>query len=125
MRVTSPEANNSSRRRRLAFVAASASLVATFAASASPIPLYNTYRAAAGITNADLSLTVVGYFVGTIGALLCLGRLSNHLGRRPASLLSWPCSRPGASSSCACPRSGPWSPDASSWGSAPASPPAR
>lgn len=88
MRVTSPEANNSSRRRRLAFVAASASLVATFAASASPIPLYNTYRAAAGITNADLSLTVVGYFVGTIGALLCLGRLSNHLGRRPASLLT-------------------------------------
>ena len=70
MRVTSPEANNSARRRRLAFVAASASLVATFAASASPIPLYNTYRAAAGITNADLSLTVVGYFVGTIGALL-------------------------------------------------------
>lgn len=88
MRVTSPEANNSVRRRRLAFVAASASLVATFAASASPIPLYNTYRAAAGITNADLSLTVVGYFVGTIGALLCLGRLSNHLGRRPASLLT-------------------------------------
>lgn len=88
MRVTSPEANNTSRRRRLAFVAASASLVATFAASASPIPLYNTYRAAAGITNADLSLTVVGYFVGTIGALLCLGRLSNHLGRRPASLLT-------------------------------------
>lgn len=88
MRVTSPEANNSARRRRLAFVAASASLVATFAASASPIPLYNTYRAAAGITNADLSLTVVGYFVGTIGALLCLGRLSNHLGRRPASLLT-------------------------------------
>ncbi|GAB4075753.1 hypothetical protein [Nostocoides australiense] len=38
------------------FVAAAVSLVVAFAASASPIPLYNTYRAHDGLTNADLSL---------------------------------------------------------------------
>lgn len=73
-------------RRRLGFVTASATLVASFAASASPAPLYNTYRAEAGLTNADLSLTVVAYFIGTLTALLCLGRLADHLGRRPAAL---------------------------------------
>lgn len=73
-------------RRRLAFAAASGSLVAAFAASASPIPLYNLYRDTAALTPADLSLTVVSYFVGTLTALLCLGRISNHVGRRPAGL---------------------------------------
>ena len=41
---------------------------------------------AQGFTNADISLAVVSYFVGTITALLVLGRLSGHLGRRPTSL---------------------------------------
>lgn len=75
-------------RRRLAFVAAAAGLVAGFAASASPVPLYNLYRAQDGFTNADLSLTVVAYFVGTISALLVLGRISNHLGRRWAGVIT-------------------------------------
>lgn len=74
------------RSLRTAFIAATTSLVVAFIASASPLPLYNTYRAENGVTPADLSLTVVAYFLGTIGALLCLGRLSTHLGRRPASL---------------------------------------
>lgn len=71
---------------RMAFVAATTSLVVAFVASASPLPLYNTYRAENGVTTADLSLTVVAYFLGTIGAQLCLGRLSSFLGRRPVSL---------------------------------------
>jgi MFS family permease len=73
-------------RLGLAFAAATASLVACFATSASPIPLYPTYRAEDGLTSADLSLSVVAYFVGTITALLVLGRLSNHLGRRPVAV---------------------------------------
>jgi MFS family permease len=72
--------------RRQAFASAVVSLTAAFAASASPIPLFNTYRAEQGFTNADISLAVVSYFVGTITALLVLGRLSGHLGRRPTSL---------------------------------------
>ncbi|WP_162143158.1 MFS transporter [Granulicoccus phenolivorans] len=76
----------SGRRRRIAFLASASALVAAFAASSSPVPLYNSYRATAGLTNADLSLTVVAYFLGTLAALLCLGRLSDYVGRRPVGL---------------------------------------
>lgn len=72
-------------RNRLAFVAAAVALVAAFVATAAPIPLFNTYRAEDGLSNADISLTVVAYSVGTVAALLVLGRISNHLGRRPTA----------------------------------------
>lgn len=74
--------------RRLGFLAASLALIATFAASAAPIPLYGVYRAAEGLSYTDLSLTAVAYFAGAVTALLVFGRLSNHLGRRPVVLLS-------------------------------------
>ncbi|MET8966106.1 MFS transporter [Streptomyces sp. NPDC004074] len=67
---------------RLAFLSAVVSLVASFAASAAPTPLFNTYRAENGFSNAAVSLAVVSNCVGTIVGLLILGRLSNHLGRR-------------------------------------------
>ncbi|MGW9193641.1 MFS transporter [Micromonospora chersina] len=73
---------------RLAFLSAVASLVATFAASAAPIPLFNVYRAEDGFSNAGISMAVVTTAVGTIAALLVLGRLSNHLGRRRAAIAS-------------------------------------
>jgi MFS family permease len=63
-------------------------LVAVFAASGGPIPLYENYRRADGLTSGDLALTAVAYFAGAMAALLVLGRLSNHLGRRPVSLAS-------------------------------------
>lgn len=73
---------------RLAFLSAAVSLVVSFAAAAAPIPLYNIYRAEDGFTNAGISMAVVAYAVGTIAALLVLGRLSNHLGRRLAAIAS-------------------------------------
>jgi MFS family permease len=73
---------------RLAFLSAVVSLVVSFAAAAAPIPLYNIYRGEDRFTNAGISMTVVGYAVGTIGALLVLGRLSNHLGRRLTAIAS-------------------------------------
>ncbi|MET8517330.1 MFS transporter [Streptomyces sp. NPDC005077] len=73
---------------RLAFSSAVISLVASFAATAAPIPLFNTYRAEDGFTNASISLAVVTYSVGTIATLLVLGRLSNHLGRRLTAIAS-------------------------------------
>ena len=76
------------RTRRLTFVAAVVSLVAVFAAVGSTIPLFNIYRAEDGFTNAGISLTVVAYSAATLGTLLVLGRLSNHVGRRPAGLAS-------------------------------------
>ena len=74
--------------RQLAFISAAASLVASFAASAAPIPLYNIYRAEEGFTNFGISMTIVGYSIGTITGLLVLGRLSNHLGRRLTAIAS-------------------------------------
>jgi MFS family permease len=76
------------RTLRLAFVAAVVSLVAAFAAVGSTIPLFNIYRAEDGFTNAGISTTVVAYSVATLTTLLVLGRLSNHLGRRPTSVAS-------------------------------------
>lgn len=73
---------------RLAFSSAVLALVASFAASAAPIPLYNVYRAENGLTHFDISMAIVAYSFGTLGALLVLGRLSNHLGRRPTAIAS-------------------------------------
>ena len=73
---------------RLAFLSAVVSLVVSFAAAAAPIPLYNIYRAEDGFTNAGISMAIVAYAVGTIAALLVLGRLSNHLGRRLTAIAS-------------------------------------
>jgi MFS family permease len=70
----------------IGFIGAACSLVAVFAASASPIPLYELYRRTDGLSHADLSLTAVAYFVAVMAALLVFGRLSNHVGRRPVAL---------------------------------------
>lgn len=51
-------------------------------------PLFNRYRAEDGFTNAGVSLAIVAYDLPTLAALLVLGQLSNHLGRRPTSIAS-------------------------------------
>jgi MFS family permease len=70
------------------FIAAACALVLVFAAAGVPIPLYNVYRAEDNITNGDLALVSVGYFVAAATSLLVLGRLSDYLGRRPVALAS-------------------------------------
>lgn len=72
--------------RRLAFVAATASFVAVFAASATPIPLYGRFRDGDGLADVDLSVVAVAYFVCAVGSLLVLGRLSDRVGRKPVTL---------------------------------------
>ena len=78
--------SSSAAASRVGLIAASSSLIAVFAASASPIPLYEIYRRTDTLTHADLALTAVAYFVAVMAALLVFGRLSNHLGRRPVAL---------------------------------------
>jgi MFS family permease len=73
---------------RLAFLSATVSLVASFAAAAAPIPVYNIYRAEEGFTNFGISMAIVTYSVGAGTGLLVLGRLSNHLGRRLTAIVS-------------------------------------
>jgi MFS family permease len=92
MRITSrtpkpwDEERRGGQQSRVGFAGAACSLVAVFAASASPIPLYELYRRTDGLTHADLSLTAVAYFVAVMAALLVFGRLSDHVGRRPVAL---------------------------------------
>ncbi|WP_128636367.1 MFS transporter [Bradyrhizobium lupini] len=76
------------KQRLFGLIAATSALATTFAASAAPIPLYGLYRETEGLSFFDLSLTAVAYFAGAVTALLFLGRLSNHFGRRPIVLLS-------------------------------------
>lgn len=77
------------RYKKLGFLAATLSLVTAFAASATPIPLYDIYRRADGLGYGDLSLTAVVYFLGAITALLVFGRISNHFGRKPVAFLTF------------------------------------
>ncbi|MFT8329949.1 MFS transporter [Bifidobacterium psychraerophilum] len=68
------------------FIVVSISLIAVFISSGVPIPLYNMYRFENGVTNSNLALTTVAYLGTTAVALVSLGRLSNHLGRKPVAI---------------------------------------
>ncbi|MFH8253065.1 MFS transporter [Microbacterium sp. B2969] len=57
-----------------------------FAAGSTAIPLFTTYRTVDGLTDADFSVVTVAYFLCAVLSLLVLGRLSDHLGRRPVSI---------------------------------------
>lgn len=61
-------------------------LVIVFAASSSPIPLYDIYHIDNQISYNALALTAVFYFIGAVFSLLFLGRISNHFGRKPVAL---------------------------------------
>ena len=65
-----------------AIIAACAMLL-TFAAVAVPVPLYAEYKIALGLTDADISLTMVSYLTGVLTTLFIGGSLSDALGRRP------------------------------------------
>lgn len=66
---------------RSAIIAACAMLL-TFAAVAVPVPLYAEYKIALGLTDADISLTMVSYLAGVLATLFIGGSLSDALGRR-------------------------------------------
>lgn len=72
--------------RNTAFVAAACAFVLVLAAAGAPIPLYNTYRLEDGLSNADLALVSVAYFIAAASSLLICARLSNFVGRRPIAL---------------------------------------
>ncbi|EPZ8233877.1 MFS transporter [Vibrio fluvialis] len=69
-------------------MSASLALMVTYVTSAVPIPLYGTYQLYDHVSYWQLSLSSVVYFIGAVTALVLLGRLSNHWGRKPVALLS-------------------------------------
>ncbi|MDZ5077758.1 MFS transporter [Nesterenkonia sp. HG001] len=78
----------SPRSRLFGFAAASGSLVLVFIAAGTPIPLYTTYRLEDGLTHGDLAAAAAVYLIAAAFALLVLGRLSDHLGRRPVAVVA-------------------------------------
>jgi predicted MFS family arabinose efflux permease len=77
-------------RRELGRPAAFAALAAVFvlfmAASSAPSPLYVVYQQQWHFSPTTLTTVFAVYVLGMIGALLVLGALSDHLGRRPVLL---------------------------------------
>jgi MFS family permease len=69
--------------RPTAFVAIAAILVTFAAASAAPSPLYVVYQQLFHFSAVTLTFIFAVYVVGLVGALLTLGALSDHIGRRP------------------------------------------
>ena len=75
------------KRRRLsrpvAFAAIAAIFVTFTAASAAPSPLYVVYQRQWGFSATTLTVIFAVYVAGLLAALLVLGALSDHVGRRP------------------------------------------
>ena len=67
----------------VAFAAIAAVFVTFAAASAAPSPLYVVYQHLWGFSAITLTVVFAVYVAGLIGALLTLGALSDHIGRRP------------------------------------------
>jgi hypothetical protein len=59
----------------------------TFAASgAAPTPLYHQYQESFGLTPAIVTVIFAAYVLSLLSALLTMGSLSDHIGRRPVIL---------------------------------------
>lgn len=77
-------------RRRAAGASAAALLAATLVtflgASAAPTPLYALYQESWGMAPSSTTVVFGVYALGLLAALLVVGRLSDHVGRRPVLL---------------------------------------
>jgi MFS family permease len=69
-----------------ALAVVAAELAVMFFGATLPTPLYPLYRAAFGFGQITLTLIYAVYVLGNLVALLFFGRLSDQIGRRPATL---------------------------------------
>ncbi|WP_328475002.1 MFS transporter [Actinoplanes sp. NBC_00393] len=82
--IQEPLAVRGPRLNRPAAFASVAAILLTFAAAAAvPSPLYAVYQRLWGFSAATLTVIFAVYVAALIGALLVLGALSDHVGRRP------------------------------------------
>ncbi|KXJ62240.1 MAG: hypothetical protein AXW14_00210 [Alteromonas sp. Nap_26] len=73
------------------FYAASVAIILVYMTSGAPISLFNTYRLEDGITNADLGIVSLGYFLAAAVALLMFGQMSNYVGRKTMAIAALLC----------------------------------
>lgn len=79
--MTSPLNNFASHRSSLWFLAIT--LLSFLAASTAPTPLYHLYQDQLHFSAAMLTLIFAVYALSLLAALLTVGSLSDHLGRKP------------------------------------------
>jgi MFS family permease len=70
-------------RRGASFWLVTATTAALLAASSAPSPLYPVYQAKFGFSTVTLTAIFAVYVFALLASLLVVGRLSDHLGRRP------------------------------------------
>ncbi|MEV7389336.1 MULTISPECIES: MFS transporter [unclassified Streptomyces] len=68
---------------RAAFYVLASVVVSFLAASSAPTPLYATYQAEWGFTPITTTVVFGVYAIAVLSGLLVLGKLSDHVGRRP------------------------------------------
>lgn len=74
-------------RTKLGFVGAAGALIILYFASGGPIPLYSIYQEQLDLSNGQLSMVSMYYLLGTVIPLMFLPRISDHLGRRPVTVM--------------------------------------
>ena len=74
-------------RSMIGFAGAAGALIVLYFASGSPISLYSVYQEELGLSHGQLSMVSMYYLLGTVIPLLFLPRISDHLGRRPATVM--------------------------------------
>ena len=72
---------------KAAFWVQASVLVVVMAASSAPSPLYPLYQDLWGFPPVVLTVIFAAYVVSLLAALLTVGSLSDHLGRRPVLLV--------------------------------------
>ena len=70
-------------RRTAGFWLVAAALLALMGAASAPSPLYVVYQQRWGFSAGTLTLVFAVYAVGLLGAIVTVGGLSDHVGRRP------------------------------------------
>lgn len=75
------------RRTACGLVGSIGGLIVMYFATGVPIPMYSVWQQELGMTNSQLSFVSMFYLLGTLVPLLFFARISDHLGRRPATVL--------------------------------------
>ncbi|WP_054684118.1 MFS transporter [Microbacterium sp. No. 7] len=71
----------------LTYIAAAFTSVSVFVAASLPAPLLERYRERLSLETSDLALATIAYFITIMITLVCFGRVSDYLGRKPVSML--------------------------------------
>jgi predicted MFS family arabinose efflux permease len=84
--ITVPAVDRAARRPLLRLVGLASITVSFLPASSAPTPLYAIYQAAWGFSALTTTVVFGVYAVAFLATLLTVGRLSDHIGRRPVLL---------------------------------------